>query len=151
MKVVIQRVKSAAVTVDQQPVSQIGSGLLVLVGVSQTDTAADAAWIAKKIINLRIFDDSDGIMNCSILDISGAILVVSQFTLYGNCKKGNRPSYIEAAGPADGRKYYEEVVRHLRESGLQIETGIFQADMQVSLVNDGPVTLIMESNGRGAE
>jgi D-tyrosyl-tRNA(Tyr) deacylase len=148
MKVVIQRVKSASVKVDGKTVGDIGSGLLVLVGVSHGDTAADAAFLAKKTVNLRIFDDENGVMNRSVIDTGGAILAVSQFTLYGDCKKGNRPSYIDAAPPEKGLKLYEEYVKQLRELGSHVETGIFQAEMEVSLINHGPVTLILESTGR---
>jgi D-tyrosyl-tRNA(Tyr) deacylase len=148
MKLLIQRVTSASVSVDGETVGQIGDGLLVLVGVSHNDTAADAAHLAKKTANLRIFDDDNGIMNRSVLECGGAVLAVSQFTLYGDCKKGNRPSYIDAAPPEKGRALYEEYVSRLREFGLRVETGIFQAEMEVSLVNDGPVTLILESTGR---
>ena len=148
MKLVIQRVKSASVDVDGKIVGEIESGLMVLVGVSHGDTAADAAHLAKKTANLRIFDDVDGVMNRSLLDTGGAVLAVSQFTLYGNCKKGNRPSYIEAARPEQGSALYKEYVEHLRRLGPKVETGIFQAEMDVQLVNDGPVTLILESAGR---
>ena len=148
MKLVVQRVKVASVKVDGKTVGETGGGLLVLIGVSHDDNATDAAFLAKKTINLRIFDDADGVMNCSVLDAGGAILAVSQFTLYGDCKKGNRPSYIEAAGPEKARELYDEFVRQLRCFGLRVETGIFQAEMDVSLVNDGPVTLILESTGR---
>jgi D-tyrosyl-tRNA(Tyr) deacylase len=148
MKLVVQRVKTASVKVDGNIVGEIGRGLLVLAGVSHDDTAADAAFLAKKTVNLRIFDDADGVMNRSVLDAGRSILAISQFTLYGDCKKGNRPSYIEAAGPEKGRELYEEYVAQLRLSGLCIENGIFQAEMEVSLVNDGPVTLILESTGR---
>ena len=148
MKIVIQRVKSASVTVDKKVVGEIGGGLLVLVGVSHDDTAADCAHLAKKTANLRVFDDVDGVMNRSVLDVGGAVLAVSQFTLYGDCKKGNRPSYIAAARPEQGRALYEEYVNQLRALGPRVETGIFQADMDVSLLNDGPVTLILESTGR---
>lgn len=148
VKIVVQRVKSASVTVDGNVVGEIGSGLMILVGVSHDDTAADAAHLAKKTANLRIFDDADGVMNRSLLDTGGAVLAVSQFTLYGNCKKGNRPSYIDAARPEQGNALYEEVVEHLRRLGPNVQTGIFQAEMEVSLVNDGPVTLILESTGR---
>ena len=148
MKLVIQRVKTASVTVDGKTVGKIGSGLLVLVGVSHGDTAADAAHLAKKTANLRIFQDDDGKMNRSVLDTGGAILVVSQFTLCGDCTKGNRPSFVEAADPEKGRKLYEEVVEQLRTHGPRVETGTFRASMKVSLVNDGPVTLILESTGR---
>ena len=148
MKLVIQRVKTASVTVDGKTVGKIGSGLLVLAGVSHDDTAADAAHLAKKTVNLRIFNDDDGKMNRSVLDTDGAILAVSQFTLCGDCKKGNRPSFVGAAEPEKGRKLYEEYVEQLRMHGPRIETGTFQASMEVSLVNDGPVTLILESTGR---
>ena len=148
MKLVVQRVSSASVTVDGQPVGNIGGGLLVLVGVSRSDTAADAAHLAKKTVNLRVFDDAAGVMNRSVLDTGGAVLAVSQFTLYGDCKKGNRPSYIEAASPEKGLMLYTEYVKQLCELGLYVETGIFQAEMEVQLVNDGPVTLMLESTGR---
>jgi len=148
MKLVVQRVKAASVKVDEQIVGEIGCGLLVLVGVSHSDTAADAAFLAKKTVNLRIFDDASGVMNRSVLDTGGAILAVSQFTLYGDCKKGNRPGYIDAAPPEKGLELYEEYVRQLRESGPRVETGIFRAEMDVSLINHGPVTLILESTGR---
>jgi D-tyrosyl-tRNA(Tyr) deacylase len=151
MKIVVQRVKAASVRVDGKTVGEIGDGLLVLVGISHGDTAADAAFLARKTVNLRIFDDESGIMNRSVQDAGGAILAVSQFTLYGDCRRGNRPSYIEAAGPEKGLMLYEEYVKQLREFGPQVETGIFQAEMEVSLVNDGPVTLILESTGRTKE
>lgn len=148
MRLVVQRVKTASVTVDGKTVGEIGSGLLVLVGVSHDDTAADAAQLAKKTANLRIFDDAAGVMNRSVTDIGGAVLAVSQFTLYGDCRKGNRPSYIDAARPEKGRELYEEYVNQLQALIPQVETGIFQAEMDVSLINDGPVTLILESTGR---
>ncbi len=148
MRLVIQRVKAASVTVDGKTVGKTGGGLLVFIGVSQDDTAADAAHLAKKTVNLRIFDDEAGVMNRSVLDTGGSILAVSQFTLYGDCKKGNRPSYIAAAPPEKGLKLYEEYVKQLRALGPCVETGIFQASMEVSLVNDGPVTLILESTGK---
>ncbi len=148
MRLVVQRVKAAFVKVDGKTVGETGSGLLVLVGVSHGDTAADVAFLVRKTVNLRIFDDANGIMNRSVLDTGGAILAVSQFTLYGDCTKGNRPSYIDAAPPEKGRELYEEYVKQLRELGPRVETGIFQAEMEVSLINDGPVTLILESTGR---
>ncbi len=148
MKLVIQRVKSASVDVNGETVGEIGGGLLVFVGVSHDDTPVDAAHLAKKTVNLRVFDDADGVMNRSVLDTGGAVLAVSQFTLCGDCKKGNRPSYITAARPEQGRSLYEEYVDQLRGFGVDVETGIFQAEMEVSLVNDGPVTLILESTGR---
>lgn len=145
MKLVVQRVKSASVTVDEKPVGAIGAGLLILIGVSHDDTAVDAAHLAKKTAKLRVFDDENGVMNRSVLDVGGAVLAVSQFTLYGDCKKGNRPSYIAAARPEQGRALYEEYVRRLRALLPYVETGTFQAGMDVHLVNDGPVTLILES------
>lgn len=148
MKLVVQRVTSAFVTVDGKPVGEIGSGLLVFVGVSPDDTVGDAAHLAKKTANLRVFDDADGVMNRSVLDVGGAVLAVSQFTLYGDCKKGNRPSYRQSARPEKGLKLYDTYVNQLRELGPHVETGIFQAEMEVHLVNDGPVTLIVESIGR---
>lgn len=151
MKIVVQRVKSASVEVGGETVGAIRGGLMVLVGVSHDDTAVDAAHLARKTANLRIFDDDDGVMNCSVFDVGGSVLAVSQFTLYGDCKKGNRPSYIAAARPEQGRALYEEYVAQLLTHGLSVETGIFQAEMNVSLVNDGPVTLILESTGRGSE
>ena len=148
MKLVIQRVKTASVNVDDKTVGEIGSGLLVLVGVSHGDTSADAAHLAKKTANLRIFNDDEGKMNRSVFDTGGEILAVSQFTLYGDCTKGNRPSFVGAAKPEKGRKLYDEFVEQLRTHGPHVETGIFQASMDVSLLNDGPVTLILESTGR---
>ena len=148
MRLVLQRVKAASVKVDGKTVGEIGGGLLVFIGVSHDDTVADAAFLARKTVNLRIFDDADGKMNRSVLDTGGAILAVSQFTLYGDCKKGNRPSYIEAAGPEKGLKLYDEYVKQLRELGPRVATGIFQAEMEVGLVNDGPVTLVLESTAR---
>ncbi len=148
MKLVIQRVKTASVKVDGKTVGEIGSGLLVLAGVSHDDTAADAVHLAKKTATLRIFNDDEGKMNRSVLDTGGAILVVSQFTLCGDCTKGNRPSFVGAAAPEKGLKLYTEYVEQLRTHGTRVETGTFQASMEVSLVNDGPVTLILESTGR---
>ena len=148
MKLVVQRVKTASVTVDGKTVGEIGSGLLVLVGVSHDDTAADAAHLAKKTSTLRIFQDDAGKMNHSVIDTGGAVLAVSQFTLCGDCKKGNRPSFVGAAAPEKGLKLYEEYVKQLRTLGLRVETGTFQTEMEVHLLNDGPVTLILESTGR---
>jgi len=148
MKLVIQRVKSASVDVDQNRVGEIGPGLLVLVGVSHDDTANDIAVLAKKTANLRVFDDDQGVMNRSVLETRGDILVVSQFTLYGDCRKGNRPSYIQAAVADKARQFYEEYIRQLRACGLRVESGVFQAEMAVQLINDGPVTLLVESTGR---
>ncbi len=133
MRLVVQRVKAASVKVDGKTVGETGGGLLVFVGVSHDDTAADVAFLAKKTVNLRIFDDADGIMNRSVLDTGGAILAVSQFTLYGDCKKGNRPSYIEAAPPEKGLKLYEEYVKQLRELGPRVEPGIFQVKYRAEI------------------
>ena len=144
MRALLQRVTEARVTVDQVVSGEIGAGLLVLLGVSKLDTAADAEFVAQKVLNLRIFEDENGKMNRSILDTGGAMLVVSQFTLYGDCRKGRRPSFDDAAPAEQARALYEHFVAVARRS-VRVETGIFQAHMSVSLVNDGPVTLIVES------
>jgi D-aminoacyl-tRNA deacylase len=144
MRAVLQRVTEARVTVDQSITGQIGPGLLVLLGVSKLDTEADAEFVAQKTLNLRIFEDDQGKMNRSLLDTGGGLLVVSQFTLYGDCRKGRRPSFDDAAPAEQARALYEHFVAIARRS-VQVETGIFQAHMSVSLVNDGPVTLIVES------
>jgi D-aminoacyl-tRNA deacylase len=145
MRAVVQRVRAATVSVAGAPAARIGTGLLVFVGVARDDGLADAAYIAAKARDLRIFPDADGRMNRSVADAGGALLVVSQFTLLGDCRRGRRPSY-DAAAPGDlARALYEEVVRALRASGLEVATGVFQADMNVELVNDGPVTLLLDS------
>ena len=144
MKVVIQRVTSANVEVSGEIVGEIARGLLVLVGVEKGDGEAQAEWLAEKIVNLRLFEDQEGKMNLSLLEIGGSLLVVSQFTLAGNCAKGRRPSFDTAAPPDEGKRLYEYFVESARGFGLPVATGIFQADMQVSLVNDGPVTFILE-------
>jgi D-tyrosyl-tRNA(Tyr) deacylase len=151
MRAVVQRVSSAAVTVDTSMVGAIGHGLLVFVGVERDDGAADAEYIAGKVRDLRVFEDPadpSRHMNRSVHDVGGAVLVVSQFTLAGDCRKGRRPSFDEAAAPQTAKPLYEEVVRELRASGLQVATGEFQALMQVSLVNDGPITLLLDSRKR---
>ena len=145
MRAVVQRVSSAAVRVDGAIVGAIERGLLVLVGVARTDTAADAAAIAGRIAGLRIFDDEAGRMNLAVGDVGGAVLVVSQFTLLGDCRGGRRPSYLEAAAPELASALYETVVQALREAGLPVATGVFRAQMAVELVNDGPVTLLLDS------
>lgn len=144
MKAVIQRVTSASVTVEDKIVGQIGSGIMILLGVEKGDTEAAADWLAEKIAALRMFSDDDGKMNLSVQDIGGSLLVVSQFTLAGNCAKGKRPSFDTAAPADEGKRLYSYFVAAARRTGIQVETGIFQADMQVSIVNDGPVTFILE-------
>ena len=144
MKAVLQRVTSASVTVDGKIVGQIGQGILILLGVEKGDAEPQANWLADKICSLRFFSDDAGKMNLSVQDIGGSLLVVSQFTLAGNCTKGKRPSFDTAAPADEGKRLYEYFVTTTRQTGVPIETGIFQADMQVSLVNDGPVTFILE-------
>ena len=146
MRAVIQRVSRASVTVDQQVVGQIGRGFLVLLGVSESDSQEDVNWIAAKIIGLRVFEDDGGQMNLALADVGGAILVVSQFTLYGDCSKGRRPSFVAAARPEKARALYQSVVAELKGQGVRVETGTFQAHMDVDLLNDGPVTLLLDSN-----
>jgi len=149
MRLVIQRVLHASVSIRDQVVGRIGPGMLILCGVGNADTDADALWLARKVSRLRIFSDADGKMNESIAAVpGGAFLVISQFTLYGDCRKGNRPGYTDAASPEPGRRGYEQFVASLRAEGFPVETGTFGGDMQVALVNDGPVTLILESTGR---
>ncbi|MEM4414086.1 MAG: D-aminoacyl-tRNA deacylase [Candidatus Caldarchaeum sp.] len=145
MRLVLQRVKEASVEIDGQIVGRIGSGLLVFVGVGKGDTEHDAIFLADRVLGLRIFEDSAGKMNLSVKDIQGEILVISQFTLYGNTQKGRRPSFDAAAPPDHARVLYELFLQELRRSGLKIESGIFGARMKVSLINDGPVTFILES------
>lgn len=146
MRLVIQRVKKAAVSVNKEKISEIGKGLLVLIGIEADDTEKDVDWLAQKTIGLRIFSDSSDIMNLSVKDINGQILVVSQFTLTASTKKGNRPSYIRAAGHEVAIPMYEKYCDKLTElSGFEVKRGIFGADMQVELINDGPVTIIIDS------
>jgi D-aminoacyl-tRNA deacylase len=148
MRAVLQRVTQAKVEVDGAVTGEIGAGLLILLGVSKTDTAADAEYLAEKIAGLRVFSDDAGKMNRSVLDAGGAVLAVSQFTLYGDCRKGRRPSFDLAAPAEQARALYEHFVAAVRRAGVRVETGIFQAHMAVSLINDGPVTLILESGAR---
>ena len=145
MRAVVQRVRNASVEVSGEIVANIGNGLLVLLGVGQDDDRADADYLAEKIINLRIFTDADGKMNHSILETGGSAIVVSQFTLYGDVRRGRRPSYSDAASPEKGKELYEYFVNRVRSSGVEVETGIFQAMMLVSLTNDGPVTILLDS------
>jgi D-tyrosyl-tRNA(Tyr) deacylase len=145
MRAVIQRVTSSKVAVDQQTVGEIADGLLVLLGVARDDEPTDADYLADKIINLRIFRDVADKMNRSLLDTGGAMLIVSQFTLYGDVRKGRRPSYIDAAEPEKANALYQYFVGRVRAAGVKVETGIFQATMQVHLTNDGPVTILLDS------
>ncbi len=144
MKALIQRVKNASVTISGELYSSIESGMLVLLGVQKSDTVENAEKLAQKLLNLRIFEDENEKMNLSIQDVSGEILVVSQFTLCADCRKGTRPSFDSAAAPEVANKLYEDFVKNLKASGLKIETGKFRAMMDVSLVNDGPVTFLVE-------
>src|SRR6185369_9998159 len=145
MRAVIQRVSRAQVTVDAEVTGAIGRGLLVLLGVSTADTEADADYLAEKVAGLRIFEDFEGKMNLSVADVHGAILAVSQFTLYGDARKGRRPSFDAAARPEQAKQLYEYFVEKIRAAGLSCETGRFQAEMKVELVNDGPVTILLDS------
>ncbi|RJP95148.1 MAG: D-tyrosyl-tRNA(Tyr) deacylase [Desulfobacteraceae bacterium] len=146
MRAVIQRVTSCSVSVENQIISHIGPGLLVLLGVAQKDEPADADWLADKIAGLRVFEDENGKMNRSLLDTGGEIMVVSQFTLYGDCRKGRRPSFTHAAPPETAEKLYLYFAERMTKTGIPTQTGQFQAMMAVSLVNDGPVTLIIDSS-----
>ena len=146
MRAVVQRASRAKVTVDNRIVGCIGRGLVVLLGVTESDTAAEAEYLADKITELRVFSDDDGKMNLSLGDVGGAVLAISQFTLYGDCRRGRRPSYTEAARPEKAEQLYEHFVRRIIEKGIAAETGVFGAMMQVELVNDGPVTLMLDSS-----
>ena len=145
MRAVVQRVTRARVTVDARVAGEIQTGVLVMLGVGREDSSESARYLADKIANLRIFADDAGKMNRSLLDVDGSALVVSQFTLYGDTRGGRRPSYIQAAPPEDANRLYEEFVRCLRSLGIRVETGVFQAHMEVELVNDGPVTILLDS------
>jgi D-tyrosyl-tRNA(Tyr) deacylase len=146
VRAVVQRVSRAKVTVGGELCGEIGEGLLVLLGVSAKDTEADAGYLADKIVNLRIFDDGDGKMNLSLLDTGGGLLVISQFTLYGDTRRGRRPSFIEAAAPDDANRLYEYFLTEARRHVQRVEAGRFQAMMDVELVNNGPVTIIIDSD-----
>lgn len=145
MKAVVQRVSAACVVVEGKAVGRIGAGTVVLLAVENGDSEADANWLAKKIIELRMFSDNAGKMNLSLQDIGGSILAISQFTLAGSCAKGRRPSFVGAAPPDEGNRLYEYFVKQVKGQGVPVATGIFQADMKVTLTNDGPVTFILES------
>jgi len=146
MRAVLQRVSEARVRVDNEIVGEIGPGLLVLLGVGRGDDERDVACLADKTAGLRIFEDGGGKMNLSVSDIGGAVLAVSQFTLFGDCRKGRRPGFSAAAPPDEANRLYQLFVDRLRQLGLPVATGIFQADMKVELVNDGPVTMLLDSN-----
>jgi len=146
MRIVLQRVTQASVDVGVERVASIGPGILALLAVTHSDTSRQADFLADKIVHLRIFSDDAGKMNRSVKDIGGAIVVVSQFTLYGDCRKGRRPSFDKAASPEHARKLYEYFIERLKAENLVVATGVFQASMQVSLINDGPVTFILDSD-----
>src|SRR5438045_2105304 len=146
MRVVLQRVRQASVEVDGAVVGSIGRGLLVLLGVGKEDTRADADYMVGKVIELRVFPDDAGKMNRSLLEVGGSLLVVSQFTLYGDCRKGRRPSFDRAAPPEQARRLYEYFIERLTSRNIIVQTGVFQAEMQIHLVNDGPVTFILDSD-----
>ena len=149
MRAVIQRVSKASVTIDEKIHSQIGDGLLVLLGIEDSDTNEDIEWLSGKIVNLRIFNDENGVMNVSVKEMNGNILVVSQFTLHASTKKGNRPSYIRASKPEIAVPLYEKTILQLsNDLGKEIKTGIFGADMEVELLNDGPVTIIIDTKNK---
>ncbi|HWJ25548.1 MAG TPA: D-aminoacyl-tRNA deacylase [Flavisolibacter sp.] len=149
MRVVIQRVSRASVRVDGAITGEIGNGLLVLLGVEDADTQEDTQWLSNKIVNLRIFNDDAGVMNRSLLEVGGGLLLVSQFTLHASTKKGNRPSYIRASKGEIAQPMYEQLKQKLeQDSGIKVQTGIFGADMKVELVNDGPVTIVIDSKNK---
>ncbi|MEM8943612.1 MAG: D-aminoacyl-tRNA deacylase [Planctomycetota bacterium] len=148
MRACIQRVSEARVVVENVTTGEIGVGLLVLLGVAAPDTDAELHWLADKIVNLRIFSDDEGKMNRSLIDVGGAMLVVSQFTLYGDCRKGRRPSFVDAAPPGQAERMYEDFVTYVQGQGVTVETGRFRADMKVSLTNDGPVTMWIDTAER---
>ena len=145
MRAVVQRVLSSSVSVDGKVVGKIGKGFNILLGVGQTDGEKQVQWLAEKIAHLRIFEDENAKMNLSLKDIDGAALVISQFTLYGNCEKGRRPSFTDAAHPKNANQLYENFIQELKKYDIPVETGIFQTDMKVEIINDGPVTMIIET------
>ena len=145
MRAVVQRVTSSSVSVDEKIIGEIGSGFNVLIGISKDDTLEDLKYIKDKIINLRVFHDENDKMNLSLLDIKGEILVISQFTLYGDCRKGRRPNFMEAQSGIDANKLYEEFLELIKTSNLKVESGEFGADMKVQINNDGPVTIMLDS------
>lgn len=148
LRIVVQRAKKARVVVNNQVIGAIDHGLMILVGVTHDDTDEDINYIADKLVNLRIFEDAEGKMNLSLLDVGGSILSVSQFTLYADTRKGRRPSYIDAARPEQAEKLYDRLNKVIREKGITVETGVFGAMMDVEFTNEGPVTIILESESR---
>jgi D-tyrosyl-tRNA(Tyr) deacylase len=149
MRAVIQRVTKASVTIDEVIRGKIGDGLVVLIGIEDADSEEDINWLSNKMVNLRIFNDEEGVMNKSVLEISGSILLISQFTLHANTKKGNRPSYIKASKPDVAIPLYEKLIAQLKtDLGKEIQTGIFGADMKIELLNDGPVTIIIDTKNK---
>ncbi len=148
MRAVLQRVKESKVEVNEKIIGSIRSGLLILLGVEESDSMDDIDWLSNKILNMRIFSDEKGLMNLSVLDIKGELLIVSQFTLHASTKKGNRPSFIKAAKPEVAIPLYEKFITKMKESNLNIETGEFGADMKVRIINDGPVTIIIDSKNK---
>lgn len=145
MRAVVQRVREARATIDGEIVGEINSGLCVLLGIKAGDTEKDVNWMAEKLVNLRVFEDDDDKLNLSVLDKSGQMLIISQFTVYGDCRKGRRPSFSEAAAPDEANRLYQLVVQKVKAMGIEIATGIFQTHMIIELANDGPVTLVIDS------
>ena len=145
MRAVVQRASRASITINETTTAAIGPGLVILLGIKASDTTDDAKWLIDKIVNMRIFEDPDGKMNISLADTGGEMLIVSQFTLYGDCRKGRRPGFSTAASPAIAELLYNRFIELAQESGVRVATGVFQAAMQVELVNDGPVTLLVDS------
>lgn len=147
MRAIVQRVSQSCVMVDNKEVGNVNKGLMVLLGIDKKDTLKDMEYIAEKIVNLRIFDDASGKMNLSALDIGGELLIISQFTLFGDCRKGKRPSFTNAAPPEHAQKLYNALVRYVKDKyPIRVETGVFQAEMQLVVYNDGPVTILLDSN-----
>lgn len=146
MRAVVQRVTESSVSVDGKITGKIGKGLMVLIGVEEGDTEKDADYIARKVSALRVFDDEDGVMNLSLQDVGGEVLAVSQFTLLGDVRKGNRPSYFQAADPEEADALYRKVIDLIKAKGINVEEGVFQAEMMVNISNDGPVTILLESH-----
>lgn len=146
MRVVIQRVKYASVSIDGKVYNKINSGFLVLLGITSTDDKQDVDYLVKKVCNLRIFSDENDKMNLSLLDIKGELLLISQFTLYGDARKGRRPNFMNALGGEEAKKFYDKFIEMMKETGLKVQTGIFGADMKVDIKNDGPVTILLDSS-----